>query len=119
MEINPAKLVIDYSEKDVLRFPCVTAESTDGNATVNSHFGKVVLTEQTIAYGAEGTCVITNNLVAAGDAVLASVIAAADATPGVVSAVTTANTITVTVSNFHGTDVSCTGYTLAFLLLKA
>ena len=118
MKLDVSKQVIDYAEINTFKMPITSVTGASATATCNATLGKIARSTTTLAAGAEETLTISNSLAAAGDACFATVISSTGGTAGVVSAVTAAGSITVTVSNFHA-STQMSAYTVAFLLIKA
>jgi hypothetical protein len=97
-----------------------TATASAGAATLNKSSGIITTEALTTAAGAAYTLVLTNNQIAAGDLAVVSVDAnGSTGTPHVSSAKTTANTLTVVITNIHATVAFNAALKIAFAIFKA
>lgn len=103
-----------------LRSEIATATATAGAATCNAYVGQITSEALTTAAAAEYTLTLTNDKIAAGDIVLASVDPGSSAgTPGIGGCKVTANTVIITVTNLHAANAFDAAIAVRFLVVKA
>ena len=97
-----------------------TATATAGAATCNSLVGSITSEALTTAAAAEYTLTVTNDKIAAGDLVFASVDALASAgTPGIGGCTVTAGQVVITVTNLHAANAFDDPIKVNFFVVKA
>jgi len=90
-----------------------------GAATLNRMAGQVTTEALTTAAAAEYTLTLTNNQIAAGDMVFASVDAAASTgTPGIGGCTVTVGQVIITVTNLHATVAFSAAIKINFFVVK-
>jgi len=97
-----------------------TATATTGAATLNAMIGQVTSEALTTGAAAEYTLTVTNDKIAAGDIVLASVDANGSAgSPNIGECTVTAGQVVITVSNTHASAAFDGAIKINFVVIKA
>lgn len=97
-----------------------TAVASSGAATLHEMIGKVTTEALTTAAAAEYTLTLTNNKIAAGDLVFATVDALLSAgTPAIGGCTVTAGQVIITVSNVHASAAFDDPIQIGFMVVKA
>ncbi len=96
-----------------------TVTAAAGAATLNSLAGQITTEALTTAAAAEYTLTLTNNRIAAGDMVFASVDAASSAgTPGIGGCTVSAGQVIITVTNLHAANAFNAAIKINFFVVK-
>jgi hypothetical protein len=97
-----------------------TATASSGAATCNDLIGKITTESLSTAAGGEYTLTLTNNKIAAGDIVLASVDALSSAgTPGIGGCNVSAGQVVITITNLHASAAFNGPVQINFMVIKA
>lgn len=97
-----------------------TGTAVAGAVTVNTYIGKVTSESLTTAAAGEYTLTLTNNKIAAGDIVFASVDPlASTGTPGIGGCKVTASTVVITVTNLDAAAAFNAAIQINFMVVKA
>lgn len=95
-----------------------TVTGSSGTATLNRLAGVITTESLATAAGATFTETLTNNMIAAGDIVLAMVNTAGTGTPTVCKVAVTAGQVVIVVQNIHASAPFNAALTISFVVIK-